>query len=783
MFSQVERPSGTSQAFRGPRVPFWAATAALVALLLMPVGRPKPAAAGPLPVVGIEGVATEKEGKHGYTRPYYFRVVLSQPSPVPVTVSYGTASLEETAKDFNFATAAADKDYVSALGAVIFAPGETVKIVRVTVINDDLKEPNEAFFVAIFNPINAVLDPDASAAIGKITNQDLPYQTPDCAEEFTLSNNGKPTGGLVLAPDGNLWMTDFLGTFLIIFDPVTHADTQVPLPAGVDPHFLTVGPDNNIWFSSLHDQIGRVDINTHQVTIFTQGITPGSIPHVILPGPDGFLYFTEQASEKEADPFGRRSTRIPGTGRLARIDPVTGQVTEFPNGLPAGNRMHGLVIGPDGHPWVTLEGTNQIARFNRNTLTYDRFVQFSQGSTPTNLLLGPDQNLYVTLQDIGKLGRFNPVTGQVKEFPTGLTPQDGFSLIFFTVGPDNNIWFTEFSNDRIGVFDVATQKVTEISCGITTGAAPIGIVFTPDGSAWFNEVVLNLNVPGRVGHLVPEPPHRFVEPSGGYTTALYRDLLERDVDTDGLNFFGPLLAANLANRFQVAQAIQNSRESDLLTAQAEFQRLLDRAPNSFELNNLVDMMQRGADVRDIDVFLIGTTEYSQKRGLGTIAGFLTAIYNDILGRNPDPKVGALFNPKLIFPGRQLAALPPLGVPNDPTHLGQQFTPDQYPKTFAQALARQGFFKDQRIPVSFQEIARATGAGTARGNIAGVLLFSVEGTTKLVRSLYGKYVLGPADPRLLNQYVSALLRGTPVDTVAADIAASSNYLDVRVLRTK
>ena len=81
--------------------------------------------------------------------------------------------------------------------------------IRVTVVNDDLREPNEAFFVALFNPINATISADRGVGIGKITNQDLPYQTPECAEEFPLpfivDNNPatedepmKPTGGMRL---------------------------------------------------------------------------------------------------------------------------------------------------------------------------------------------------------------------------------------------------------------------------------------------------------------------------------------------------------------------------------------------------------------------------------------------------------------------------------------------------------------------------------------------------------------------------------------------------------
>jgi streptogramin lyase len=760
------------------------AAAALLAVLALPARQSAGAVLQAVPVLSIAGVATETEGKHGSTRPYHFTVTLDPPSNVPVTVSFGTASLIETAKDFNFAVATADKDYVTTGGTLIFAPGETTKTIRVTIVNDDDREPNEAFFVALFNPINATISADNGAALGKITNQELPYLTPEFAEEFQLgiglkNQPMKPTGGMVLGPDGKIWMTDFLGVSLIIFDTATKTATQVALPAGVDPHFLTVGPDNNIWFTSLADQIGRVDVNTHAVTLFTQGITPGSRPHIILPGPDGLLYFTEQAAELVADPFGRRSTRLPGNGRLARLDPQTGQITEFHNGVPAGNRMHGMVMDADGNPWVTLEGVDQIARFNRATLTYDRFVQFSKGSTPTNLLLGPDKKLYVTLEDVGRLGQFDPVTGKVKEFSMNLTPQDGFSLVFFTVGPDNNIWFTEDLNDRIGVFEIATQKITEMKGGITPGAAPIGIIVGPDNAIWFNEVVLDLTAPGRVARLVPEPPHHFVEPSGGFTTAAYRDLLERDVDDAGLTFFGPLIAAGQANNFQTAQAILHSQISDIEQVRAEYQRLLDREPTPAELANLVGQMQRGADMRDVDVFIMGTAEYSNVRGQGTVGGFLQAVYNDLLGRNPNPKVGAVFNPLMILPGRRLPNQPPLGVPGDPTNLGQQFTPDQYPKTFQQAVARQAIFKDQRTPVSFAEIARVTGAG-GRANIAGVLAFSVEGTQKLIRSFYGRFNLGPADNASLAKYTSALLRGVPVETIMADIAGSSKYMDIRVL---
>src|SRR5215213_2819703 len=158
MFRKVGSPSTA----RSGLLPFSLGAAGLLALLLLPAVRPAKAAV--LPEISISGVATETEGKRGYTRPYYFPVTLSQPSSEPVTVSFGTASLVEQATDFNFASATADKDYVATGGTLIFAPGETSKKIRVTVINDDLREPNEVFFVPLFSPINATLSADAGVA-------------------------------------------------------------------------------------------------------------------------------------------------------------------------------------------------------------------------------------------------------------------------------------------------------------------------------------------------------------------------------------------------------------------------------------------------------------------------------------------------------------------------------------------------------------------------------------------------------------------------------------------
>jgi hypothetical protein len=74
-------------------------------------------------------------------------VSLSAKSGRPVTVAYATAD----------STAKAATDYVTTIGVLTFAPGETSKSINVAVNGDKLKEQTETFFLNLTNPLNATV--------------------------------------------------------------------------------------------------------------------------------------------------------------------------------------------------------------------------------------------------------------------------------------------------------------------------------------------------------------------------------------------------------------------------------------------------------------------------------------------------------------------------------------------------------------------------------------------------------------------------------------------------
>lgn len=66
----------------------------------------------------------------------------------------GTVSVDFTTQD---GTALAGQDYVATNGTVVFAPGETIKIVPVILTADVPAEDDEVFYLQLSNPVNGVL--------------------------------------------------------------------------------------------------------------------------------------------------------------------------------------------------------------------------------------------------------------------------------------------------------------------------------------------------------------------------------------------------------------------------------------------------------------------------------------------------------------------------------------------------------------------------------------------------------------------------------------------------
>lgn len=171
-------------------------------------------------------------------------------------------------------------------------------------------------------------------------------------------------------------------------------------------------------------------------------VVAGSGPHDVAasPAPGGPVYYTGQRN-----------------GTLGIVDPATGRVEEVK--LGARSAPHGVIVGPDGAPWITDSGLNAIVRVdpvtqavkawplpaeaanaNLNTATFDR-----QG------------RIWFTGQS-GWYGRLDPATGDMKAWraPRGYGPYG------IATTPAGEVWYASLAGSHIARIDVETGAATPV---------------------------------------------------------------------------------------------------------------------------------------------------------------------------------------------------------------------------------------------------------------------------------------------------------------------------------
>ena len=163
-------------------------------------------------------------------------------------------------------------------------------------------------------------------------------------------------------------------------------------------------------------------------------VPAGSRPHDVAPAADGrSVWYTAQ-----------------GSGQLGLLDPATGNSRLI--GLGEGSAPHGVIVGPDGAPWITDGGLNAIVRVDPRTEKVDRYP-LPPGRDSANLNTAAFRGgvLWFTGQ-AGVLGRLDPKAGRVEVFdaPQGPGPYG------ITTTPDGQVFYASLAGSHIGRIDHQT---------------------------------------------------------------------------------------------------------------------------------------------------------------------------------------------------------------------------------------------------------------------------------------------------------------------------------------
>jgi virginiamycin B lyase len=140
---------------------------------------------------------------------------------------------------------------------------------------------------------------------------------------------------------------------------------------------------------------------------------------------------------------------------LGRLDPATGVTHHIP--LGPGSAPHGVIVGPDGAPWITDGGLNAIVRVDPETEVVQVYpLPAETGYANLNTAAFDDEGMLWFTGQSGIYGRLNPGTGKIEVFPA---PR-GRGPYGITRTPAGEIYYASLANSYIGDIDVQTGAVT-----------------------------------------------------------------------------------------------------------------------------------------------------------------------------------------------------------------------------------------------------------------------------------------------------------------------------------
>ena len=363
---------------------------------------------------------------------------MANPLAVPITVQYSTRN----------GTAVEPGDYTLASGTLTFANGDLSKDVTVQVVGDEVVEPDETFFVEIFNAVNGFID----------------------------SGNGEGTGTILNDDAGLTWSVSPGGGGTVDRSPVG-TDATTPSASGMSVYPLdtmvsvTATPAAGFTFVNWTGSVA--DVNLAATTVLLD-VDRSITANFAASGPDRTLTWG-----------------VTGTGTVSRGP--AGSNTTTPSASGTSDYTDGTLVTVTANPgvgWFFVDWTGPVADVNSATTTV--LLDVDRSITANFVAAAPSRTLTWSITGTGTVSRSpvgsngtTPSTGGTSDY-TDLTnvtvtanPGAGFIFVNWT-GPvvDANSAMTTIlmdSNKTIAANFAAIRTLTWSVMGTgTVSRSPVG---------------------------------------------------------------------------------------------------------------------------------------------------------------------------------------------------------------------------------------------------------------------------------------------------------------------
>jgi len=258
----------------------------------------------------------------------------------------------------------------------------------------------------------------------------------------------------IVGKDGRLWMTLDGGVpaKLASVDPATGTLKEYKWPEKQpSTHTVAVAPDGNLWMSSMSssDEFLGFDIETGTFRAFKHPIPdkypetslgayeqyagkPVGVTYAVNVDSKGMVWYTEWM-----------------LGTIARLDPRTGETTEFkPPDTPD---MLGIIADKNDNIWFSSAIGHKLGKLDTKTMKFTMYQPPTARVRPYGLIQ-EQKTGYIWFADFAgnNITRFDPKTEQFVEYPV---PTRGAYPRFIGLDSKGRVWFGEWWSCKLGMLD------------------------------------------------------------------------------------------------------------------------------------------------------------------------------------------------------------------------------------------------------------------------------------------------------------------------------------------
>jgi virginiamycin B lyase len=223
--------------------------------------------------------------------------------------------------------------------------------------------------------------------------------------------------------------------------------------------------DGSIWWAGqFGNLVGRIDPATGEMTEYP--LPEGAMPHTVSIDRAGNVWYTGNKN-----------------GTLGKLDPRTGEITVYPMPDPAAEDPHTAVFDQAGILWFTLQQSNMVGRLDPATGEVRLVTAPTPDSRPYGIKIDAEGTPYVACNGSNCLLEVDPETMVLTEVEL---PIPATTVRRLDIAADGMIWYVNSSQGRLGRFDPKTGEIKEWPSPSGRDSHPYALAVV-DGIVWYNE--------------------------------------------------------------------------------------------------------------------------------------------------------------------------------------------------------------------------------------------------------------------------------------------------------